>query len=323
MKEAAFVKQNKARWEAFEKVALEQETASPDRLADLFIQVTDDLSFARTQYPESRVTTYLNGLAGKIRLQIYQNRREDRNRFVMFWKEDVPLAVYAARKPLFYSFVVFMVAMAIGAISAIYDDSFVRLILSDGYVNMTLENIRNGNPTAVYGNMDQRLMFLLITWNNIKVSFWVFAAGVFTALGSGMLVFQNGVMVGSFITFFYQENQLSQALPVIMLHGTIELSSIVIAGAAGFVLGNGLLFPGTYSRLVSFKRGASVGLKIVIGLMPFFVIAGFIESFITRYGFMHWSIKAVIIALSAVLMIYYFVIYPHILIRKNGKHKVD
>jgi uncharacterized membrane protein SpoIIM required for sporulation len=125
-------------------------------------------------------------------------------------------------------------------------------------------------------------------------------------------------MVGTFMMFFAIEQQLSQALPVIMLHGTIELSSIVIAAAAGFTMGNSLLFPGTYSRLTSFKMGAMKGLKIVIGLVPFFILAGFIESFITRYAFMHWTIKASIIGLSAVLMIYYFIIYP-VRLKQNGK----
>jgi uncharacterized membrane protein SpoIIM required for sporulation len=118
--------------------------------------------------------------------------------------------------------------------------------------------------------------------------------------------------------FFYNQSHLSEALPVIMLHGTIELSSIVIAAAAGFTMGNSLIFPGTYSRLASFKLGAVRGLKIIVGLVPFFIIAGFIESFVTRYAFMHWGIKTLIIVLSATLMIYYFVVYPHIL-KKNGK----
>ena len=83
-------------------------------------------------------------------------------------------------------------------------------------------------------------------------------------------------MVGSFITFMHKEQQLSQALPVIMLHGTIELTSIVIAGGSGFLLGNSLLFPGTYSRIASFKISARKGpLKLIIGLLPFYHIGGF------------------------------------------------
>lgn len=318
MRESAFIQRNKARWEEFEKVMNKQAPASPDRLAALFIQVTDDLSFARTQYPQSRTTVYLNALASKVHLEIYKNKREEKNRFITFWKEEVAEAMYQARHTFLYAFVVFVAAMAIGGLSVANDHTFVRLIMGDGYVNMTLENIKAGNPTRVYSSGSEMNMFVMITLNNVMVSFKIFASGVFSALGTGLYLFYNGIMVGSFVMFFYQENQLLQALPVIMLHGTIELTSIVIAAAAGFTMGNSIVFPGTYSRLVSFQRGAVTGLKIVMGLVPFFVVAGFIESFITRYAFMHWSIKMVIIAFSAGLMVYYFVLYPYQQ-KRNGK----
>ncbi len=322
MKEAAFIRLNKERWEEFEKIANDQQNVEPDKLAELFIQVTDDLAFARTQYPGSRTTAYLNALAGKVHLHIYRNKRENKNRFVSFWQYEVPSAMYHARKPLGYSFLLFVVAALIGVVSTLYDDTFVRLIMGDEYVNMTLENIRKGNPTRVYSSGNEISMFFMITWNNIMVSFVVFVYGVMASLGTAYHLFRNAVMVGSFVMMFYMESQLTQALPVIMLHGTIELSSIVIAGAAGFTMGNSLIFPGTYSRLESFKRGALRGIKIVVGLVPFFVMAGFIESFITRYAFMHYGIKMLIIGLSALLMIYYFVVYPHTL-KRNGKLHPD
>lgn len=318
MKEAAFIKQNKTRWEEFEKVVKSPQQAQPDKLAELFIQVTDDLSYARTQYPDSRTTRYLNDLASKVHLEIYQNKKEDKSRFVTFWKEELPAVMYEVQKPLLYSLIIFLVAGMMGAVSTQHDDTFVRLILGDSYVNMTLENIKSGNPTNVYAGESELQMFFKITWNNVLVSFRVFVFGIFASLGTGLFLFYNGLMVGTFIMFFFREQQLSQALPVIMLHGTIELSSIVIAAAAGFTMGNSLLFPGTYSRIESFKKGAMKGLKIVMGLVPFFILAGFIESFITRYAFMPLSIKALIISLSAILMVYYFVIYP-IRLKQHGK----
>jgi len=318
MKEAAFVKQNKARWQEFEKAVNNQRTASPDHMAELFIQVTDDLSFSRTQYPKSRTTQYLNALASKIHLEIYKNKREDKNRFITFWKEEVPAAVYDSRKPLLVSLIIFLISVVMGLVSAQYDDTFVRLILGDGYVNMTLENIKSGTPTGVYSSMDEFVMFLRITLNNIMVSFYVFVYGIIASLGAGFMLFRNGIMMGAFLMLFANENMLTHAFPVIMLHGTIELTSIVIAGGAGFVMGNSLIFPETYSRLESFKIGALKGLKIVVGLVPFFIMAGFIESYITRFEFMHWVFKAIVIGLSAVLMIFYFVIYPYLL-KRHGK----
>ncbi len=318
MRESAFVKRNKSRWEEFETVVKNQQNAPPDKLAELFIQITDDLSFSRTQYPNSRTTQYLNSLASKIHGEIYKNKKEDKNRFILFWKEELPAVMFTVQKQLFYAFVIFIIAGTIGAVSAAYDDTFVRLVLGDSYVNMTLENIKNGNPTKVYSSSGEIEMFFLITRNNILVSFMIFIYGVFASLGTGLYLFYNALMVGTFIMFFYNENQLAQGLPVILLHGTIELTSIVIAAAAGFVMGNSILFPGTYSRLASFKVGAMKGLKITMGLVPFFIMAGFIESFITRYAFMHWSIKTAIISLSAFLMIYYFIFYP-IQLKRNGR----
>ncbi|HNV27635.1 MAG TPA: stage II sporulation protein M [Cyclobacteriaceae bacterium] len=318
MRESAFVKRNKTRWEEFETVVKNQQNAPPDKLAELFIQITDDLSFSRTQYPNSRTTQYLNSLASKIHGEIYKNKKEDKNRFILFWKVELPAVMFTVQKQLFYAFVIFIIAGAIGAVSAAYDDTFVRLVLGDSYVNMTLENIKNGNPTKVYSSSSEIEMFFLITRNNILVSFMIFIYGVFASLGTGLYLFYNALMVGTFIMFFYNENQLAQGLPVILLHGTIELTSIVIAAAAGFVMGNSILFPGTYSRLASFKVGAMKGLKITMGLVPFFIMAGFIESFITRYAFMHWSIKTTIIGLSAFLMIYYFILYP-IQLKRNGR----
>ncbi len=316
MREAAFVKRNQERWQQFEQV-LASRNASPDKVAEIFIQITDDLSFAQTQYPNSRVNTYLNNIGSKIHLEIYKNKREDKSRFITFWKYELPQLLFQHRKQLLYALLTFVIAALLGAVSAHYDETFVRLIMGDAYVNMTLENIENGNPLAVYGKTGETDMFFAITFNNVRVSFFAFAAGLLFSIGSGYLLFSNGVMVGAFLSMFSQKGLLLDSVMIIMLHGTIELSSIVIAGAAGFVLGNSYLFPGTFSRLASFKQGALNGMKIVIGIIPLFILAGFIESFITRYTFMPVLFKGIIIFLSAFLIIYYFVYYPYKLYR-NG-----
>ncbi|MBL7842879.1 MAG: stage II sporulation protein M [Cyclobacteriaceae bacterium] len=318
MREAAFVKRNQQRWQEIEQTLTAKGRPHPDRLAEIFIQLTDDLSFARTQYPKSRVTQYLNNLASKIHLEIYKNKKEEKNRFITFWKFELPMVMFESRKPLLYAFLIFTVAILIGGASAYYDETFVRLILGDAYVNMTLENIEKGNPTAVFSGSSEGDMFFAITFNNIRVSFYAFVAGLFFSLGTGYILFSNGIMVGAIYSFFLKKELAANAFSVIMLHGTIELSVIVVAGAAGLVMGNSFLFPGTYSRLDSFKQGVLKGVKIVMGLVPFFILAGFIESFITRYAFMHWSLKTIIISLSAWLILYYFVIYPYKLVN-HGK----
>lgn len=304
------MKQNMTRWQEYEKSLNSGTPLLPDKKAEIFIQLTDDLSFARTQYPDSETTHYLNHLSAKIHANIYKNKKEDRSRFITFWTRELPALFAHLRKPVLYAFLIFGLAAAVGSVSVLNDDTFIRLILGDGYVNMTLENIEKGQPLGVYAKSGELDMFFYITFNNIRVSFTAFAAGILLSVGTGMLLFYNGIMVGAFFTFFYQKNLLVDSIFVVMLHGTIELSAIVLAGAAGLHMGNAILFPKTYSRYDSFRQGAKDGLKVVMGLMPFFIIAGFIESFVTRYANMPFVIKGLIVIGSMWLIIYYFFIYP-------------
>ena len=150
------------------------------------------------------------------------------------------------------------------------------------------------------------------------VSFNIFVSGVLTSFMPGYQLFQNGIMVGCFDTFFYQHGLLGESLLATMLHGTLELSAIVVAGAAGLAMGNGWLFPGTYSRIVSFQRGAKRGMKIVVGTVPLFILAGFIESFITRHTEINDFVRLTVILLSLCFVIFYFIYLPYK--RNHYKH---
>lgn len=310
MREAAFVKQNKEKWIAFEKAVHNKLQINPDQLADYYIQLTNDLAYAQTYYPGSKTLQYLNSLASQAHQHIYKNKKESKNRIVSFWKYEFPLFFIQYQRTLLYSFLIFVTAGAIGVISALNDDTFVRLILGDAYVNETLANIEAGNPTAIYKSGSEIGTFLGITINNIRVAMLAYAFGVITSLGTAYILFFNGVMVGAFLTMFYNEGVLFEASKNVWLHGTIELSVIVIAGCAGLVMGNSILFPKTYSRKVSFLKGAKDGLKIVISTIPFFIIAGFIEGFITRYNNMPVWLAMTIIFGSLALIVFYYLIYP-------------
>ncbi len=321
MREAAFVKQNKEKWIAFEKAINYNAHIDPDELANGYVQLTNDLAYAQTYYAESKTLLYLNSLASQAHQKIYRNKKENRNRIVDFWKTEFPLFFRQYHRTLGIAFLIFMMASAIGCISVINDDTFVRLILGDAYVNETLNNIANGDPTAIYKGGSQIGSFLGITINNIKVAFMAFSFGVITSIGTAYILFSNGVMLGAFITFFYTQNVFYQANKQIWLHGTIEISVIIIAGCAGLIMGNSILFPKTYSRRVSFMKGAKDGLKVVVSTIPFFIIAGFIEGFITRYSNMPpWS-AFLIIGCSLLLIIFYYVIYPILLNRSYANQK--
>ena len=225
--------------------------------------------------------------------------------------ETVPLEMYRARYNLLAAFLFFAIAALIGALSQEYDNGFVRMILGDGYVDQTNRRISEGNPMGVYGTMQQGSMFWMITVNNIRVAFITFALGIFWTIGSYFLLLQNGVMLGAFQWWFKAKGLLLTTFLTIWIHGAFEISSIVIAGAAGITVGNGLIFPRSFSRVQSLVFSAKRGLMIMLSLIPFFIMAGFLESYVTRhYLSIPDVIKALIILVSFGIIIFYYVIFP-------------
>jgi len=310
MREAQFIKQNKDKWLKFERALTENEPMSPDELSRLYLQLTDHLSYSQTFYPESNTSVYLNALASKAHQKIYKNKKESRNRFIQFYTHQFPKEFYRYRYQFYLSLLLFLGFGAIGAFSAATDAGFVRVILGDAYVNMTLENIANNDPMAVYKQMNQMDMFLGITINNIRVALYAFVFGLFLGVGSVFIIMQNAVMLGSFQYFFYDQDLLWESARTIWIHGTIEIFVIIVASSAGLVVGKSILFPGTYTRLVSFTRGVKAGLKIVLSTVPFFIIAGFLEGFVTRQTQMPDILAILIIGASLLLMFFYYLYLP-------------
>jgi len=317
MREVAFIKQNKQKWLDFEEAIFGKSKKNPDEIASLYIHLINDLSYAQTYYPKSKTVVYLNYLASNIYQKIYKTKREEKNRLIYFFKTEVPLLVYKYRRYLLYAFVLFFASVTIGVVSAKYDENFIRLILGDGYVNMTLENIKDGNPVAVYKSGSNWGGFIGITLNNLYVGVRCFIYGIFGGIGTFLVLIQNSIMLGSFQYFFYKEGVFSQSIRGIWLHGSMEIFGMVIEAACGFILGASILFPRTFSRLNSFKIGMKDGLKIFLSTVPFTIAAGFIEGFVTRYAIeMPQWLNIIIIFGTLFLISYYFLVYPTIVHKK-------
>jgi len=319
MREALFVKQNSGKWKAYEQL----HSTHPDELADRFIDITNDLAYAKTFYPESKTTAYLNGLAATLHQSIYKNKKEETNRFTKFWKYELPVLFYTYRKQLRYSFFFFLISAAIGVLSAKYDETFVRLILGDSYVNMTTDNIAKGDPFGVYKKSGEVEMFFMIAANNIYVSFIAFISGIIFSMGPVFFMLKNGVMLGSFEYYFFSKGVGMESVLVIWIHGTLEISAIIIAGGAGLVLGHGILFPKTYTRLQAFKNSAKDGTKIAVGIVPILIVAAFLEGFITRHTGMPLWLSIGILGGSLFFIIWYVILYPYQLSKRNQQTKTN
>jgi uncharacterized membrane protein SpoIIM required for sporulation len=317
MREIAFIKQNKEKWLDFEQAIFGKSIKNPDEMASLYIHLVNDLSYAQTYYPKSKTVIYLNYLASQIYQKIYKTKREDKNRLVYFFSTEVPLLVYQYKRYLVYAFLMFFSCVAIGVISAKYDPNFVRIILGDDYVNMTLDNIKDGNPLAVYKSGSNWGSAIAITLHNIQVGAYCYIFGIFGGIGTFYYMMQNCIMLGSFQYFFYQQGVFWQSVRGIWIHGSMEIFGIVIESTAGFILGASILFPRTYSRMNSLKIGFKDSFKLFLSTIPFTIAAGFLEGFITRYSIVMPKWLSVFIILSTLSIIsFYFLVYPFIVHKK-------
>lgn len=318
MREVSFIEQNKDKWILIESNLRNKVDVTPDVLASNYIELTNDLAYAQTFYVNSKTKDYLNELSILAHQQLYRDQKASSGQIGRFFLEDVPHAVWQIRRPLLYSFLIFLLAIAIGFVSAQYDLDFVRLILGDHYVDMSIANIEKGDPAAVYAGGSEIGSALAITINNVRVAFLAFAYGIFFSLGTGYILFSNGIMVGAFHHLFYQYGVMGQAMSAIWIHGMIELSVIVIAGGCGLAMGNSILFPKSYTRLESFKRAVKVAVKVLVSTVPFFIVAGFLEGYVTRYYKISLSFSLFIIFLSLVAIVYYYMWRPYQLAKAKG-----
>jgi uncharacterized membrane protein SpoIIM required for sporulation len=312
LREALFIKKNKERWERIQH----QSSEDADEMARDFTQLVDDLAYAKTFYPSGKVTQYINGQASRIYLGIYKNRKEESNRLVTFWKYDLPFTVRKHQGLILFTFILFVLFFIVGFFSSAHDPAFVRRVLGDYYVDMTESNIEKGNPLGVYQSGNAFLAWIGIMINNITVSFMYFTKGLSFGILTMTSVMKEAIRLGAFEYMFFSRGIGLQSVMGVLIHGLLELTAIIIACAAGLVMVKSFLFPGTIKRLDSLKRGVKDGVKIVIGLMPVFMIAAFFEGIVTRYYKMPVAINLFILIAALFFIVWYFIIYPIRLTRK-------
>jgi len=325
MREALFIKRNAKKWQEYQHF----ETDDPDEKADRFINLVDDLAYAKTFYPHGKVTRWINSLAVSTYQSVYQNRKQSVARIFDFWKTELPLLFRKYHRVLFFTFIFFSVFCVIAVYSSSKDSNFVRGVMGDNYVNMTEENIANGDPFGVYKDESSFNMFVTIAFNNVRVDFLMFIFGIFFGIGTLWLLFQNSIMLGCFQYMFFAKGLGIQSVLVIWIHGTLEISAMIIASTAGFILARSILLPGAVKRFDSFTKGARDAVKIIISLIPITLTAAFLEGYITHlmsqsfdretgnFGLPVWA-SVSILTVSLFFIVWYFVLYP---IRLDKKFK--
>lgn len=286
MRRAQFVEERSADWA--ELVALlDRARGRPQRLGavgvhrlgTLYRATAADLGLARRAFPDDPVTVQLGALVVRGRQAVYAQgtRRQSIWEFLAtgYWRRvsERPGLLGLAAALLF-------VPMMLGWIWGLNDPPAAIGILPEEY-----RSSRGGEPLAGSLSLsDEAGLSGQIFTNNIRVTFMAVAAGITLGLGTAALAIYNGLLVGVLGGISTVDGTTERFVSLVVPHGVLELSLIVVAVMAGLRLGWAIIEPGHRTRIQSLTAEARPAVELVLGSMPWLVLAGLVEGFFTGSG---------------------------------------
>lgn len=321
MTEERFISKNKYLWDRYQNMLDGWKLYSPNELGQAYLSVCSDLAYAQSHYPDTQVCESLNALALQFHHILYRRQPQRWTELLHFFTHTVPLSFYRSRRFLLLSLCLFIIGEVVGVMSQCLDAEYFRQFFGEGYYDETMDNINSGNPMGIYGSDDEIKMYFAITINNMMCGMIYFINGLLTPIYTIYMTVMTGIMDGCFTTFFFQHNEGVSALIAPNEHGSLELPAIIVCSAAGMQLGMGWFFPGKLTRMKALLHSSQEALVMVLAMMPFFMVAGFIESFVTRHQEWPLALRTALVVSGLLFSIYYIILLPRQIARKMENEK--
>jgi uncharacterized membrane protein SpoIIM required for sporulation len=268
----------------------------------LYRQAASDLSTLRQDTTARAYAEHVNQLLARAHHIIYSNRGTSFRKILLFLRDDYPVIFQKHIRYVLLSLTILLSGGLLGTVLTIARPQFMRHMLGPGMVE-TIERHEMWTHSIVGV---APMMSSLIMTNNLTVSFVAFAGGILFGLGSVFSMFYNGLLLGVIGTACQQHGMSRDLWSFVAPHGSLELPSIVFAGAAGLRLGQGVLFPGLYRRRDSIARAGVEASRLVVGIIPLLVIAGSLEGFFSPSNAAVWFKFTVGGALFTLLVLWLF-----------------
>jgi uncharacterized membrane protein SpoIIM required for sporulation len=245
-----------------------------ERMDALYRQASSDLAIATRDFPDDNITLYLNGLCARAYALLHPGATPHVRDIPGFFAKTLPQTFRRNIKFFWTSLAITVISAAAGWIAV-----YARPDLRSTLVPQSLfdELARGQHPATPPSS----LISSLVITNNIKVDVILFAGGVLAGILTGFVLATNGWMLGTIGAAVHIGHYDAVFWSYIVSHGAIELSVIVIAGAAGLALGNAELRPGLRSRSDAIAAAAVDGLTLAVGVAALLCVAGFFEGFVS------------------------------------------
>ncbi len=291
MKSYRFRAERETDWKRLDLIIKRAEKRGVDGLSDeemaalpgLYRQAVSSLSVARSISLDQNVVAYLETLCTRAYFFVYGTRSRFWERIAAFFARDWSAAVRAARGPTLLSFL----CLFGGALLAFF------LVLGDSEWYWTFNGYGDSrNPNATYdqlratlyetetGIVDMLSAFAAQLFShNSGIAIFAFALGFAFGMPTAVLLLYNGLSLGSFFAVFWQKGLAYELTGWLFIHGVTELFAVILAGAAGFMIGGAVAFPGQRSRMESMRQEGETAAMVIIGAVVMLFLAALLEGF--------------------------------------------
>jgi uncharacterized membrane protein SpoIIM required for sporulation len=243
------------------------------RLGSLYRAAAADLARLRRQAPRSPEALRLETLVRQGRQTVYDVRTRRRS-VVRFFVTDYWRLIVERRRFLLVAFVLLFGSAALAALWSVHDPAAASGVVPGEF----RPALQPGHPWHDMTPSQQSAFTTEIFTNNIQVTLVAFAGGITGGIATALALLYNGLLVGVIGGLMGQAGNSVGFVDLVTAHGVLELSCILIGGAAGLSLGWSIVSPGLRTRRVSLQHEAVEALLLVAGTAPWLVIAGIVEG---------------------------------------------
>lgn len=249
---------------------------------EIYRELSDNLVRARSEYSNPDTVEYLNALVGRGYAVIYKGRRRRFKSMLRFLQSEYPRLCRSRKTEIVFAIVAFMAGFFFGGVAGMLDPESVQFVVDKRYANVSTSGYLQSKG-SLSGADEAAVMMGAVSTNNLRVAIVAFALGITLGVGTLAILFYNGAFLASFTSIFVRDGTGFQLFGLLAPHGLIEMTAMILSGAAGLILGRALLAPGARSRGLALREDGPKALQMLAGSVPIWLAAMAIEGSLSKF----------------------------------------
>lgn len=290
-----FVASERPHWTELERILSKLE-AEPNqkmtleqlqRFHRLYERAAADLARITTFSSEPETRRYLETLVARAYSEIHETRERQRRLQPLKWFfHELPRTFRRHIRAFWLSLGITLAGCAFGGLAIAFDPDSKSVLMPfphlQGDPADRVAEEEQATDDRLAGGKTSFSAYLMT--HNTKVSIFALALGMTWGVGTMILLFYNGVILGAVAVDYIRAGQTKFLLGWLMPHGVVEIPAILIAGQAGLVLAFALVGWGRRVPLAARLREVSRDIvTLIVGVALLLVWAGLVEAFLSQY----------------------------------------